>query len=91
MAFSAANFLPNSSMANSDAPRHYSYTTADTKATVVASGYFNDAAATLGLVKGSLVWVVGVNAGTEVLFVCHIDAVSAAGVVTVLSSSLTLA
>ncbi|GAF87529.1 unnamed protein product, partial [marine sediment metagenome] len=38
MAFSASTFLPLSGMANSDAPRHWTYTTADAKATVVGSG-----------------------------------------------------
>ena len=91
MALDVTKLLPMSSMANSNAPRHYTYTTTEAKATVVASGYFNDAAATYGLVKGDIIWVVGVSGGTEVFFMCHIDAVSAAGVVTVLSSSLTLA
>jgi len=89
MAFAAANFLPNSSMANSDAPRHYTYKTADTKATVVASGYFNSQANQLNV--GDLIWVVGVTGGTEVFFVVFVDAISAAGVVTTLSSSLVLA
>ena len=91
MALDKTKLLPASSMANSDAPRTFNYTTTEAKSTVVASGYFDDAAATMGLLKGDLVWVVGVSGGTEVLFVCHIDAISAAGVVTVLSSSLTLA
>ena len=87
--FTAASFLPNSSMANSDAPRHYTYKTPDTKANCVASGYFNDLANQLNV--GDLIWVVGVTGGTEVLFVVFIDAISAAGVVTTLSSSLVLA
>ena len=91
MALDKTKFLPASGMANSNAPRVFNYTTTESKATVVASGYFNDAAAHLGLQKGDLIWVVGVSGGTEVLFVCHVDAISAAGVVTVLSSSLTLA
>lgn len=90
MALDKTKLLPMSSMANSDAPRHYSYTTTEAKATVVASGYFNEAASNMGLAKGDLIWVVGVSGGVEVLFVCHVDAVTA-GVVTVLSSSLTLA
>lgn len=91
MSFLKANFLPLSSMANSDAPRHFSYKTADTKATAVASGYFNDAAATLGLKQGDLIWAVGVTGGTEVFTLIFVDAISAAGVVTTLSSTLTLA
>jgi len=91
MAFTRVNFLPLSSMANSDAPRHFSYTTPDAKATVVASGYFNDAAATLGLKKGDIIWSVDANAGTETFTTIFIDAISAAGVVTVLSTVQILA
>lgn len=91
MAFTKGSFLPLSSMANSGAPRHFTYSTEDTKATTVASGYFDDAALTLGLKKGDLVWVVGVTAGVEVFTLVFIDAISAAGVVTVKSSTLTLA
>jgi hypothetical protein len=91
MAFLAANFLPLSSMANSDAPRHFSYTTPDAKATVVASGYFDAAAKTLGLKKGDLIWSVDANGGTETFTLVFVDAISAAGVVTTLSSTLTLA
>jgi len=91
MAFSAKEFLPLSSMANSDAPRHFTYTTPDTKATAVASGYFNDAAASLGLKQGDIIWAVGVNAGVEVFTMIFVDAISGAGVVTVLSSTLILA
>lgn len=90
MAFSATEFLPLSSMANSNAPRHFTYSTTDTKATAVGSGYF-DEAVVLGLKKGDLIWVVGVTGGTEVFTLIFVDAVSAAGVVTTLSSTLTLA
>ena len=91
MAFSANTFLPLSSMANSNAPRHFSYTTPDAKATVVASGYFNDAAATLGLKKSDIIWSVDANGGTETFTTIFIDAISAAGVVTVLSTVQILA
>ncbi len=91
MAFSASEFLPLSSMANSNAPRHFSYTTADSKATVVGSGYFDAAALTLGLKQGDLIWSVDANGGTETFTLVFVDAVSGAGVVTTLSSSLTLA
>jgi C-terminal processing protease CtpA/Prc len=91
MAFTAATFLPLSSMANSDAPRHFSYTTADAKATVVASGYFDAAAASLGLKAQDLIWSVDANGGTETFTLVFVDAVSAAGVTTTLSSTLTLA
>ena len=90
MAFSATEFLPLSSMANSSAPRHFTYSTTDTKATAVASGYFDDAVV-LGLAKGDLIWVVGVTGGTEVFTLIFVDAISAAGVVTTLSFTLTLA
>jgi C-terminal processing protease CtpA/Prc len=91
MAFSATEFLPLSSMANSNAPRHFSYTTPDAKATVVASGYFDAAALTLGLKQGDVIWSVNANGGTETFEMIFVDAVSAAGVVTTLSSTLTLA
>ena len=90
MAFSATEFLPMSSMANSNAPRHWTYATTDTKATAVASGYFDDAVI-LGLQQGDLVWAVGVTGGTEVFTLIFVDAISAAGVVTTLSFTLTLA
>jgi hypothetical protein len=89
MAFSSTEFLPLSSMANSNAPRHFTYSTTDTKATAVASGYFNDVSDTLQV--GDLIWALGVTGGTEVFTLIMVDAISAAGVVTTLSSSLTLA
>jgi len=89
MAFTATTFIPLSSQANSNAPRHYSYTTADAKATVVASGYFDAMAAQLNV--GDIVWSVDANGGTQTLTCVFIDAISGAGVVTTLSSTLTLA
>lgn len=91
MSFLKANFLPLSSMANSNAPRHFSYKSVDSKATMVASAYFNDAAATLGLKQGDIIHAIGATGGTETLTTIFIDAVSGAGVVTVLSSVQTLA
>ena len=91
MAFSATEFLPLSSMANSNAPRHFSYTTADAKATVVAANYFDAAAASLGLKQGDVIWSVDANGGTETFTMIFVDAVSGAGAVTTLSSTLTLA
>lgn len=90
MAFSATEFLPLSSMANSNAPRHWTYTTADTKATVVGSGYFDDAVS-FGLQKGDIVWSVDANGGTETFTTVFIDAISGAGVVTTLSTVQILA
>ena len=89
MTVQVGTILPLSSMANSNAARHFTYSTPDAKATVVASGYFDDYGPQLKV--GDLIWVLGVNAGTEVFFVAMVDAISAAGVVTTLSSSLTLA
>lgn len=88
MAFTPATFLPLSSMANSDAPRHFTYATADSKATAVASGYFDDVAGILNV--GDLIWALGVTGGTEVFTLIMVDAITA-GVVTTLSSTLTLA
>jgi hypothetical protein len=89
-AFTAGTLLPLSSMANSNAPRHWSYTTADTKAEVVTSGYFNDAVV-MGLKAQDIVWSVDANGGTETFTTVFIDAISAAGVVTVLSTVQILA
>ena len=89
MAFSADTFLPLSSMANSNAPRHWTYTTADSKATVVGSGYFDDVAGVLNV--NDLIWSVDANGGTQTFTLVFVDAISAANVVTTLSSTLTLA
>ena len=90
MAFSATTMLPLSSMANSNAPRHWSYTTADTKATVVGSGYF-DEAVVMGLAAQDIIWSVDANAGTETFTTVFVDAISATGVVTTLSTVQILA
>ena len=89
MAFSQTEFLPLSAMANSNAPRHWTYATVDDKATVVASAYFNNAAGVLQV--NDLIWVIGVTGGTQVFTLVMVDAISAAGVVTTLSSTLVLA
>ena len=89
MTVSVTEFLPLSAMANSDAPRHWTYATTDTKATVVAASYFDDVAGVIQV--NDLVWVVGVTGGTQVFTLVLIDAISAAGVVTTVSSTLTLA
>ena len=89
MAFSATTFLPLSGMANSDAPRHWTYTTADSKATVVGSGYFDDVAGVLNV--NDLIWSVDANGGTQTFTLVLVDAISASNVVTTLSSTLTLA
>lgn len=88
-AFTPTTFLPMSSMANSNAPRHFSYTTPDSKAEVVASGYFNEAVI-MGLKAGDIVWSVDANGGTQTFTCVFIDAISAAGVVTTLSSTIAL-
>lgn len=89
MAFNADYLLPLSSMANSNAPKHWTYTTADAKATVVASGYFDDAV-DMGLQAQDLIWCVNANGGTETFELVFVDAITS-GVVTTLSSTLTLA
>ena len=90
MALTAANLIPMSSMANSSAPRHWSYTTSEAKATVVASGYFDDAVI-MGLQVHDIIWVVSANGGTETFDNVFIDAISGAGVVTTLSTVQILA
>ena len=89
MAFTAATFLPMSSMANSNAPRHWTYTTADAKATVVGSGYFNDAANELNV--GDIIWSVDANGGTQTFTTVFVDGITGAGVVTTLSTVQILA
>jgi len=90
MAFTAGTLLPLSSMANSNAPRHWSYTTADAKATVVGSGYF-DEAVIMGLSAQDIIWSVDANGGTETFTTVFVDAISGAGVVTTLSTVQILA
>lgn len=90
MAFSADTLVPMSSAANSNAPRHWSYTTADSKATVVGSGYFNDAVI-MGISVRDIIWSVDGNGGTETLTTVFVDAISGAGVVTVKSTVQILA
>ncbi len=61
MAFEAENFIPLSSMANSNAPRQFGYqSSTDDLATVKGANYFDDAAATtggLGLQDGDVILV----------------------------------
>ncbi len=88
MALTVNTLIPLSSMANSDAPRHWTYTTADAIATVVASGYFD--ARSIELNVRDIIWVVASNGGTETFTAVFVDAITD-GVVTTLSSALTLA
>ena len=90
MAFSATEFLPIGPMGNSNAPRHYSYESTVSKATMVGSGYF-DEAVVLGIQVKDIIHAVGATGGTETLTTIFVDAISAAGVVTTLSSVQTLA
>jgi len=87
MAFAAANFLPLSGMANSDAPRHFTYKSTDAHATMVASGYFDAKANELNV--NDIIHAVGATGGTQTLTTIVIDAITA-GVVTVVSSVQTL-
>ena len=89
MALDLANFLPLSGMANSNAPRHYTYASTDSHATMVASGYFNNAV-DYKIAVNDIVHAVGATGGTQTLTTILIDAISAAGVVTVVSSVQTL-
>jgi hypothetical protein len=89
MAFSASEFLPLSGMANSNAPRHWTYKSTDSKATMVASGYFDARQSELNV--NDIIWAIGATGGTETLTTIVVDAISGAGVVTVLSTVQTLA
>ena len=86
MAFESANFLPISSLANSNAPRQFSYKSdADNLAAVKTASYFDDAAKTtggLGLKDGDVIYVKASDASS------YLDmAVSGAGVATVNSDN----
>ena len=87
MAFSASTFLPLSGMANSNAPRHWTYATADTHAQAVGSGYFDDVAGVLNV--NDIIWAVSATGGTQTFTLILVDAITA-GVVTVVSSVQTL-
>ena len=88
MSFTPATFLPLSGMANSDAPRHWTYATADSHATAVGSGYFDDVASTLNV--NDIIWAVSATGGTQTFTLILVDAISASNVVTVVSSVQTL-
>ena len=90
MAFSANTFLPLSAMANSNAPRHFTYRTFDSNATVAAPGYFDEAVASLGLRQADVVWSIDANGGSEAFSLVYINAIAGDGVVTVLSANLLL-
>lgn len=62
MAYSHPNLHRASASANSDAPTMWTYSTSDTIATVVAAGYFNDAAADLSV--NDVIYVVSGVGGT---------------------------
>ena len=89
MAFTANTFLPASGMANSNSTKLWVYATPDAKATVVAASYF-DGAVSYGLQAQDVIMCVCSNGGTETLEMVFVDAISAAGVVTTLSSTLAL-
>ena len=89
MALDLANLIPLSSMANSNAPRHWTYASTDSHATMVASGYF-DSAVDYKIAVNDIVHAVGGTGGTQTLTTILIDAISAADVVTVVSSVQTL-
>lgn len=89
MAFTPLTFIPIGPIGNSSAPRHWSYQSADSKATMVASGYFDNAAAKNGLQVNDIIHALGGIGGTETLTVIHIEA-NTAGVITVTSFVQTL-
>ena len=72
MAFTAANFVPSSAMANSDAPRMFAYATSgDTLATVKGANYFNtasDPTGGYGLTNGDVIFV-SASDGESFLFI----------------------
>lgn len=89
MAFEKDNFIPASSMANSNAGRTFSYRSgSDTLITVKGSGYFDDAAKSdiapgLGLRSGDFI-LVDASDGQSILFV---GVVPATGVTTTASAN----
>lgn len=81
MAFTKSTFIPQSSMANSDAPRILSYRSGDTLAAVKGANYFDDASSTsggLGLKNADVILVVAAD-GTSFLKML-VDAAGAATV-----------
>jgi len=85
MAFESENFLPLSSLANSNAPRQFSYSSdSDNLATVKGANYFDNAALTtggLGLKDGDVIYVKASDASS------FLDMAVAAGVSTVNSAN----
>lgn len=89
MAFTASSFVPLGT-ANSNAPRVWSYKSADSSATMVASGYFNGGVV-MGIGVNDIVLAIGVTGGTEVFTTIVVDAISASNVVTTKSTVQILA
>jgi len=89
MAISLSALVPLGT-ANSNAPRVWSYKSADSHATMVASGYFNTAV-DYGIGVNDIVLAIGATGGTETFSTIVVDAISAAGVVTTKSTVQTLA
>ena len=69
MPLDAADFLPISAQANSNAPRLHTYRTADTIAEVKANNYFNDVATPTGALRSGDVILVDASDGQSFLFV----------------------
>lgn len=89
MAISLSALVPLGT-ANSNAPRVWSYKSADSHATMVASGYFNTAV-DYGIGVNDIILAIGATGGTETFTTIVIDAISAANVVTTKSTVQTLA
>jgi hypothetical protein len=88
-AFTGSSFL-SLGTANSNAPRVWTYKTADSHANMVASGYFNSAV-DYGVGVNDIILAIGATGGTETFSTIVVDAISGAGVVTTLSTVQTLA
>jgi len=80
----ATEFLPLSDMANSNAPRHWTYTTVDSQSTIAENGYFNDV---IHLVEeNDLIWAVGDTETTQTFTLIFIDAITDGVVITLTSA-----
>jgi hypothetical protein len=78
MAFTKATLLPLSGMANSDAPRHWTYGSADASATIVAADYFITAGDLLTV--NDIIWAVGATGGTQTMTMLLVKTATTAGV-----------
>ncbi len=80
MAYSSTGFATIGASKRGNAPSIYSYSTADTIATVNTEGYFNDLSDTLAV--GDVIFVRSSTGGTQVLTIVYVLS-NASGVVDV--------